>query len=90
MGDPVTFKGDLLNVTVDFGNLDHASFYEQKDNSINVVNRMLLERDVGVWNVTLEAVYREKDGAIIKYSSFLWVQVIDPRKELPESPPQIP
>lgn len=88
MGDPVNFKGDLLNVTVDFGGLELPTSYDRSANAINLVNSKLRKEHIGLWNITIDAIYRERNGTIIKYTSEMWIQVVDPRKKLPE-PPQV-
>ena len=57
MGDPVNFRGDKMKVSVDFGNLWSPTFYEAKNNSINVRADRLTIADIGKWNITIYASY---------------------------------
>ena len=93
MGDPVTFKGDLLNVTIDFGGLVGPAYYDEPTNSVNVINDRLNKTDIGTWDLVIEAVYREQNGTIIEYTSEMYLQVIDPdarRTRIPQVAPDIP
>lgn len=89
MGDPVTFKGDLLNVTVDFGGLNGPAYFDEPSNSIHVINERLNRTEIGTWDFVIDAVYREINGTIIKYTSEIFLQVIDPDDKLPQPIPQI-
>ena len=53
MGDPVTFKGDLLNVTIDFGGLVGPTYYDEPTNSVNVINDRLNKTDIGTWDLVI-------------------------------------
>jgi len=65
MGIAVNFKGEEMKVEVDFGEIWFPAYYEANTNSINVIQDRLTKEDIGNWNITIYASYREINGTTI-------------------------
>ena len=75
MGEALSFYGNKMDVTVDFGDFFFPAYYLSSTNSINVDTERLKESDLGYHSVTIYGSYTGINGETMTVSKSLFITV---------------